>query len=81
MDERTLARFWAKVAKSDDGCWLWTASTRGGYGRFFLDGRLVMAHRVSYEIHAGPIPKGHYVCHRCDMPGCVNPRSLHRNTG
>lgn len=74
------ARFWAKVAKSD-GCWLWTASRRGkGYGAISVDGKLRIAHRFSYEMHCGPIPDGMFVCHRCDVPACVNPDHLFLGT-
>lgn len=29
-------------------------------------------HRVAWEIVYGPIPPGMCVCHRCDVPNCVN---------
>lgn len=57
------------------GCWLWTAS-RGGYGTF--KGR--PAHRVAWIIEHGAIPPGMMVCHRCDMPACVNPAHLFLGT-
>lgn len=74
-------RFWKYVAKSD-GCWLWTASTNHwGYGQLSCPGRSYLrAHRLSYEMHVGPIPDGLFVCHRCDVPACVRPDHLFLGT-
>jgi hypothetical protein len=69
-------RFWAKVDRQAEGCWLWTASTTRGYGTLTIDGRHTYAHRFSYELHVGPIPPGLDIDHLCRTPACVNPAHL-----
>lgn len=75
-------RFWEYVNKTET-CWLWTAHVdNGGYGRFGL--RLgknqwksnYLAHRYSYELVNGEIPKELTVDHICKIRNCVNPDHL-----
>lgn len=40
----------------------------------------VMAHRYAWERVNGPVPDGMHVCHRCDVPACVNPAHLFLGT-
>ncbi|MDJ0401738.1 HNH endonuclease [Rhodococcus rhodochrous] len=71
-------RFWEKVSEPDErGCRNWTASllTNGG-GGFFVDGKMLPAGRVAYELEVGPIPAGMRVARRCRNKLCVNPRHL-----
>jgi len=64
------------------GCWIWVGSVNGqGYGRISLTKwDNVSAHRASYMLFKGPINKGLYVCHKCDVPACVNPNHLFLGT-
>ncbi len=75
---RDIERFLNKVNKTKT-CWIWTAgksSCRMGYGRFWHNEKLKMAHRFSYEIFKGKIPKGLHLDHLCRNPICVNPDHL-----
>lgn len=86
-------RFWAKVNK--DGptarlelgpCWVWVGRVwNHGYGSIDEHGQRILAHRASWEIANGPLPKWSgrietVVRHRCDNPICVRPGHLEVGT-
>ena len=77
MDAKAFARFNAQYEVAESGCWEWTATVmlRKGYGQFSY-GRLMLAHRASYEHFRGAIPEGLNLDHLCRNRKCVNPDHL-----
>ncbi len=53
---------------------------RQGYGRIPWQGKLAMAHKVSWELRNGPVPVGLLVRHKCHNPPCCNPEHLELGT-
>ncbi len=69
-------RFWEKVRKGPD-CWEWIGCRQAscGYGVIKVDGKVELAHRISWKLVNGD-PQQLCVLHRCDNPPCVNPAHL-----
>lgn len=70
------------MPEPNSGCFLWIGplSRANGYGVVRWNKGFHRAHRLAWELHNGPIPAGLFVCHKCDVPACVNPSHLFLGT-
>lgn len=77
-----MERFEAQyIPVPESGCWLWIgALSFNGYGQFKFDDRTNLAHRFSYQTFIAPLQERKFVCHKCDVPSCVNPSHLFLGT-
>lgn len=69
----------------NSGCWLWAGGVarhapNRAYGLSTYKGRTIGAHRLSYIAFYGPVAHDMDVCHKCDVPCCVNPQHLFAGT-
>lgn len=58
---------------TESGCLIWMGTAdEWGYGRTSYKGKNRKTTRVLWELCRGEIPAGLCVCHRCDVPACIN---------
>lgn len=71
-------RFEQQFEKTDT-CWNWKgAESATGYGKMSVNNQPKLAHRVSYEIHKGPLQGWDVLDHLCRNRMCVNPDHLEK---
>lgn len=60
------------------GCRVWVKFVRpSGYGYIKVRGKHFGVHRIAWELaNEQAVPDGLCVCHRCDVPTCINPEHL-----
>lgn len=60
----------------NSGCWIWVGGSNGRYGVATWRNKRWYAHRLSLVAHGGQTAEDDVVCHRCDVPLCINPAHL-----
>lgn len=74
---RNWSRFDSNIKKTES-CWLWIGSKSNKYGRFSINGKRYLAHRLQYyrcntkDLHNNKI----LIRHLCNNKSCVNPEHL-----
>jgi len=76
ITQNDIIRFFTYIERQPDGCLVFTIKDTKGYGKFDVNGRTKVAHRLMWELFRGPIPKGHHIHHKCGRRDCINLKHL-----
>lgn len=77
-DPRLPAEFWANVSpEPNTGCWLWTGTIVGEFGRFKTESGWKPVHQIVFRTLIGE-REGYSrrLFHRCDEKTCCNPEHV-----
>jgi hypothetical protein len=82
MNEEELKKWFFDNKKiTENGCWEWSGTVNGGYGRLQVNRRRLLAHRYALELYLKrPIPKHLEARHMCHNSVCINPSHLQEGT-
>ncbi len=74
--ERLMAK---TMPVTESGCWIWMGNVSPtGYGQIQQTSqrKMLLVHRVAYELFRGPIAEGLQIDHLCSVRCCINPNHL-----
>ena len=84
MSEKEInMNLFSKCIPNENNCWIWQKAvkkTGNPYGWLSYKGKQTTAHRAAWRETYGEIPKDKCVCHKCDVPQCINPDHLFLGT-
>ena len=77
IEDKDVLRFVSKLKLTATGCLEFQgAINENGYGRFWMNGMAVYAHRFSFVYHRGDTQSGIVLHHKCLNRCCCNPFHL-----
>lgn len=69
------------IPEPNSGCLLWMGGVnKDGYAQMSIRRINFGVHTLAMRAVRGPIPRGVMVCHKCDVPSCINPAHLFLGT-